>query len=210
MSARWKLALGLGALSASMGTIGSAQTRPSARALPVGYGTLTQNDLAIRLRTDDIEVRVVPLDERVLRLLAPDGYQTLRGLITRRQAALDSVSSMAGVSRPGVALVTFFALRPGARYDPQTLTLQVRSRVYQPLGVVALSPRFAGQQLAVREQASALYLFEEELPVNDSFTVSYGGLLSGDWLDKVPTLDRERGRISARARDPRWDSTQTR
>ncbi len=178
--------------------------------MPVGYGTLSQNDLALRIRNDDIEVRFVPLDERVLRLLAPDGYGTLRGLVTTRRAAVDSVSAQAGVSRPGIALVTFFALRPGARYDPQTLTLQVRSRVYQPLGVVPLSSRFAGQQLEVREQASALYLFEEELPVNDSFTVSYAGLLSGDWFDKVPTLDRERGRINVRSREGQLDSAQTR
>ena len=39
---------------------------------PVGYGTLNQDDITINLRQDDLEVRLMPLDERILRLLAPD------------------------------------------------------------------------------------------------------------------------------------------
>ena len=37
---------------------------------PGGYGSLTQNDLALRIKTPDVEVRFVPLDARVTRLLA--------------------------------------------------------------------------------------------------------------------------------------------
>lgn len=214
MTARHQAALVVGLLLAAAPSGAQSPARQStdrqsparARIAPVGYGTLRQNDLALRIRNDDIELRFVPIDERVIRLLAPDGYQTLRGLVLSRRHAVDSVASRAGVGRPGIALVSFFARRAGARYDPQTLTLQVRSQVFQPLGIVPLSPRFSTHQLDVREQVSALYLFEEELPVNDSFTLSYAGLISSDWLDKVPTLARERGRVSARAREARLDS----
>ena len=59
----------------------------------------------------------------------------------------------------------------------------------------------------MREQASAIYLFEEDIPVDDSFTLSYGHLVSEDWQGKQPMLDRERARVSARAREQPRDTT---
>ena len=174
-------------------------------ALPRGYGGLAQNDLALRLRSDDLEIRFIPLDAEVTPLLAPDAYEALRGLVVSKRREIDSVAARAGVAQPGLALVTFFGQRPLARFDPQTVTVLVRNRAFQPLGIVPFSPRFTSQQLDVREQASAVYVFEEELPVDDSFTVTYGGLVSDDWRDKLPTLDRERARVSARRRGERLD-----
>jgi hypothetical protein len=178
-----------------------------ARLPPVGYGSLTQNDLSLRLRTDDIEMRFVPLDPRVTVLLGRDSWNSLRSLVESRRSSIDSVGRASGVNRPGLALVTFFAQRANARFDPQTLTLVTRNRVFKPLGIVPFSARFSAQQLNVREQVSAIYLFEEDLPVNDSFSVSYAGLTSEDWERRQPTLDRERARIASRSRASARDTT---
>lgn len=175
-------------------------------ALPPGYGSLNQNDLALRVRNADIEVRFVPLDERVTKLLARDAYESLRSLVVSRRRQIDSVASSAGISRPGLALVTFFGQRAAARYDPQTLTLVVRNRVYRPLGIVPFTPRFTSQQLDVREQVSGIYLFEEDIPVTDNFSISYNELTSEEWSRRRSTLDRERARATARYRTQRRDS----
>lgn len=178
-----------------------------AGALPApGYGTLTQNDLSLRVRTDDLEIRFVPLDQRVTRLLAADAYESLNSLVRSRRRQIDSVASIAGTSRPGLALVTFHALRADARYDPQTLTLVVRNRFSRPVGIVPFTPRFTSQQLEVREQVSAIYLFDEEIPVTDAFSINYNGLASDDWARKLASLDRERARVAARSRVQRPDS----
>ncbi|HSB54756.1 MAG TPA: hypothetical protein VLD58_10385, partial [Gemmatimonadales bacterium] len=137
---------------------------------PAGYGSMTQNSLALRIRTDEIEVRLVPLDQRVTRLLAADSYRSLQGLVESRRAAIDSIATRAGISSPGLALVTFFGQQAGIRFDPQTVSLLIRNRFLRPLGIVPFSPRFNSQQLDVREQVTAIYLFEEELPVGDSFS----------------------------------------
>ena len=108
---------------------------------------------------------------------------------------------MSGASRPGLAFVSFFGQSANARFDPQTLTVLVRSRELRPIGIVPFSGRFTSQQLNVREQVSAIYLFAEDLPVNDTFTISYGGQTSDDWQDKQTTLDRERARVALRSRD---------
>ncbi|MBA3444610.1 MAG: hypothetical protein H0T58_07145 [Gemmatimonadales bacterium] len=182
----------------------------SAEPIPVtalSYGTLNQNDLALRVRNEDVDIRFVPLDPKVTRLLANDAFQSLRSLVEARRREIDSVASRAGVAEPGLALVSFFGLRSDTRFDPQTLTVRVRSRALQPLGVIPISARFTSHQLDLREQASAIYLFEEDLPVDDSFSLSYGTLISEDWASKQPTLDRERARVSARARSSRPDTT---
>jgi hypothetical protein len=174
---------------------------------PSGYGTLTQNDVSLRIRTADIDLRFIPLDARITLLLAKDSWESLRSLVESRRGAIDSVARAGGISHPGLALVTFFSQRANARFDPQTLTLVTRNRVFQPLGIVPFTPRFTAQQLNVREQVSAIYLFEEDLPVNDSFTINYAGISSEDWQRRQPQLDRERARVASRARAPTRDST---
>jgi hypothetical protein len=188
--------------SAARGQGGPGVTLP-----PGGYGSLTQNDLALRIRTSDLDVRFVPLDPRVTRLLARDSWESLRSVVQSRRAAIDSVADAAGVSRPGLALVTFFAQRANARFDPQTVTVQIRGREYRPLGIVPFSGQFTSQQLDVRAQVSGIYLFQEDLPVNDSFTVLYAGQPSEDWQGKQRMLDRERARVALRAQTDARDTT---
>jgi len=135
------------AAGAAGATALSAQAAgPTSSRLPiVGYGSLTQNDLALRVVTPDIEVRFIPLDQRVTRLLAKDSWESLQSLVQSRRASIDSVANTAGVSRPGLALVTFFAQRANARFDPQTLNVGVRNRVFSPLGIVPFSGKFTSQ-----------------------------------------------------------------
>lgn len=184
----------------------AAQAAGQAQTVPVSYGTLNQDDLALRVRNEDVEIRFIPLDPRVTRLLANDAFQSLRSLAGTNRRSIDSVASRAGVTEPGLALVSFFGLRPDTRFDPQTLTLLIRNRVFRPLGVIPLNSKFTSQQLNAREQASAIYLFEEDIPVDDSFTLSYGDLISDDWQVKQSLLDRERARVSARAREQPRDA----
>jgi hypothetical protein len=106
-----------------------------------------------------------------------------------------------------LALVTFFGQQEGIRFDPQTVALLIRNRYLRPIGILPFSPRFNSQQLNVREQVSGIFLFEEELPVDDSFRFNYGGIDSDDWQNKQRELDRERARVSARSRTQRADST---
>lgn len=204
MILRW-----LAAVLVLLGCAGPAtgQSGDRARPLPVGFGSLSQNDLALRMENEELEIRFVPLDPRVTPLLARDAYQSLRSLVETHRRAIDSVAAGAGVSQPGLALVSFFGQRPDVRFDAQTLTLLIRNRVFRPLGMIPLNAKFTSQQLDVREQASAIYLFEEDIPVDDSFIVSYGDLQSSDWQNKQTILDRERARVAARARGERRDTT---
>ncbi|HJP57182.1 MAG TPA: hypothetical protein VJ847_09175 [Gemmatimonadales bacterium] len=162
------------------------------------YGTLSQSDLSLRLVNDELEIRFTPLAERVTRLLAPDAYQSLRGLRASRQMSIDSVARVNGLSEPGLALVTFYGQRDGVRFDPDLLTVVSRGRFLRPVGVVPLTPGFTAHQLAQRGQATGILLYDDVIPVDESFTLTYDTLTSDDWERKLPVLERERGRVSAR------------
>jgi hypothetical protein len=184
----------------------SGQSGERARPLPPGYGSLSQDDLSLRMQNDELEIRFIPLNPRILPLLARDAYQSFRTLLESNRRGIDSVAARAGVAQPGLALVSFFGRRPDVRFDPQTLTLLIRNRIFRPLGLLPLTPRFTSQQLGVRDQVSAIYLFEEDIPIDDSFTLSYGALNSEDWQNKEQILNRERARVAARSREERRDT----
>jgi hypothetical protein len=174
----------------------AAQQPDSARdTVRVVYGRLSQSDIAIRMRTSDLELRFVPLDPTLTMLLAQDAATALDRLVESHRAAIDSAGRAAGISEPGLALVTFFGLQDGVRIDPQLVTLHVRGRQLRPLAMVPLSPRFGNGQLDARESVMAIVLYEELLPVWDPFQISYGALMSSDWSDRLPQLQRERQRV---------------
>ncbi len=186
---------------AAQATAEAPATSPGPDALvPAGFGTLNQSDIEVRFTTDELEIRFVPLDERVTRLLANDAYQALHGLVRARHADVEAILDRSGVSRPGLALVTFFGQRPGARFEPQSLMLSIRNQLFRPIGIVPLSSQFTSQQLDVRAAATGLFVFEQEIPVTDNFNVQYNGLQSDDWDRRLTTFNRERQRIQARAR----------
>ncbi len=166
---------------------------------PAGYGTLNQGDLNLRFAVADIEVRFLPLDERILRLLGPDAYASLHGLLQSRAAALDSIAQRSGTSTPGHALVSFFALRPDAAYDPENLGLFIRNQLYRPIGILPFTGDFNARRLDVRQSATAVYVFESPIPVYEEFEVVYGPRTSDGWRDVLPRIERERARVMARA-----------
>jgi hypothetical protein len=166
---------------------------------PAGFGQFNQDVITLRLRSGTLEIRVVPLDERVLRLLSNDGYNSLRALVMSHQERIDSIARRAGVQTPGIALVTFFASTPNTRFDPQLLNITVRNRLLRPIGVIPLSPAMSAQQLDIRDQATGLFLMEELIPVTEPFVVGYLGDRADDWDRRLGRLDAERGRIRVRA-----------
>jgi glycosyltransferase involved in cell wall biosynthesis len=167
--------------------------------IPGGYGSLRRDDIAVRLATDQVELQVLPLDEQVIRLLAPDTYRSLAGLITARRAAIDSLAQRAGVTRPTLVLVTFFGLVPQARFTPEDVNIVSHGQLFRPGGIVPLSPRWGSNQLDAREQATAIYVFEDGISVREDLTVSYQALSSDAWARSVRALDQERTRVRARA-----------
>lgn len=170
--------------------------------IPAGYGTLRRDDITVRFATAQLEIQVLPLDEQVIRLLAPDTYRSLTSLKQQQRPALDTAAQRAGVARPTLVMVSFFGLVPQARFTPEDVNITSRGRLFRPVGIVPLSPGWDSQQLEARQQAVALYLFEEGISFRETLTVSYQGLANDSWERSVRALERERARVEQRARAP--------
>ena len=135
----------------------------------------------------------------MIRLLAPDTYRSLESLIRSKRADIADVGQRQGVSTPVLVLVTFYGKAPQTRFVPEDINLTSRGRLFRPVGVVPLSPTWGNQQLEPREQAVAIYVFEEGISFRSQLTVSYQGLSSDAWSHAVSLLDQERARVRARA-----------
>jgi len=186
-----------------------AQAPTSGELPPPGYGSLSRDFIAVQVVLGDVQVRFVPLDERLLRLTAPDAYESLHGMVASRQTQIDSAAQVAGVSAPGLAMVTFFALRKEAPFDPDNVTFTHRNQIYRPVAILPLTGNFTSRQLGVRQQASAIYLYEQPIPVFEPFSVFYQTSVSNGWNEILRRVDRERVRVQSRWQSERGDSTRS-
>jgi hypothetical protein len=166
---------------------------------PAGFGTLRQDQVAIRLTTPNLTVRALPLDERIIRLLAPDTYASLVELRRSRTGDIASASRAAGVDRATVFVVTFFGLQPETRFEPDQLYISSQNAFFRPIGVVPVTPRWSEGQLRQREQAVAIYLFEPGITLLQPFTLYYAERSSNAWEATLRTIETERSRVLARA-----------
>ena len=167
--------------------------------IPPNFGTLKQDDIAIRLQVNQVQIRAIPLDEAVIRVLAPDSYRSLRGLRESRREAIDRLGARYLLRERNVWFVSFYGLAPDARFNPGELTVTVSGRDYRPLEVVALSSGFGEQRLNVRETQSALYLFGDGIDLSQPIVVRMQGTEDASWGAIVQRIEQERALIRGRA-----------
>ena len=166
---------------------------------PAGYGSLRQDQVAVMITTDNLAVRVLPLDELVIRLLAPDTYSSLHALVESKSAAVAAAARAIGRDSLAAFFVTFFGLQPQTNFIPDQVSIQSQGIFYRPLGILPLSPQWNDARLQQRQQASAIYLFDPSIPVLQTFTVYYGDQNSATFDNSITLLQSERARVLARA-----------
>jgi hypothetical protein len=203
------LALPLAACGSSPATTSTTAAVPAARVptdstsaalIPPNLGSLRQDDISIILQPTGIRATALPLDESVIRTLAPDSYRSLRGLLESRRAAIAQRAQMRGVRDPRVWYLTFYGLTPNARFVPTDLTITAGGRDYRPFDILPISDGFGAQRVQPREQQSGLLLFEEGVEVNQPLVVTMGSERNTQWSSEgiLGRIEAERARIRAR------------
>ncbi|HEX4931932.1 MAG TPA: hypothetical protein VFV33_02060, partial [Gemmatimonadaceae bacterium] len=133
----------------------------SARLVPPGFGSLRQDDIALRVSQFGLQVRAIPLDETIIRVLSPDSYRALRDLVESQGERLRALQRRTALPRLSTWYVSFFALQQGeTRFSPMEFNISNVGRDFQPLDVIPLSPGFGTQRLRQREVQHALYVFD--------------------------------------------------
>lgn len=171
----------------------------AAALIPVGYGSLRQDDIAIILQPSGVRVAAIPLDESVIRTLAPDSYRALRATEDSKRDEIARRASVRGIRNPRVWYVSFTGLVPDARFVPNDFTVTSGGRDYRPFDVIGITPGFSEQRLQPRETQRCLLLFDDQVDVSQPVTVSMGSERNTDWETTLQRIETERSTIRARA-----------
>jgi hypothetical protein len=177
------------------------QAAVDSTSLPAGYGTLRQDDIAVRVQVNALQVRVLPLEESVIRTLSPDSYRTLHELRESKRAAVEAVLRRTGMPGASLWYVQFFNVEQGeARFSPLEVVITSAGRDFRALEVFPLTPGFGEQRLRQREGQAALYLFDPAVDINQPLTVTFETQQSAVWGTLLKKVDQERALIRSRAR----------
>ena len=167
--------------------------------IPAGYGSLRQDEIAIRLEPQGLIVRAIPLDETVIRLLTPDSYRALRDLEESNRRTIDGIARRSGGRSPDLWYVSFYGLEENARFSPMELVITSGGQDFRPIDVIPLSTGFGEQRLRQRETQSAVYVYPGDIDVDHPLTVTFQGQQSVLWEQVLQRIERERALVKARA-----------
>lgn len=168
--------------------------------VPVGYGTLSQDDITVGLRSGGLQIKWVPLSEWVLRLTAPDTYGRLNGYKVSRSDEIIELTARHGERDwPLAALVTFFSREVEESYEPNDLQVSNQGRLYRSFAIIPVTPSFGRDRLDQQETQIGLYLFPAEIDLDLPTTVRYGDAESDRWNRIRSNLDTEHSRANSRA-----------
>ena len=167
--------------------------------VPPGFGTLRQDDIAVRLDLLGLAVRAIPLDESVIRLLTPDSYRALRELQESNKGSISAVTRRTGGQRPDLWYVSFYGVEPDVRFSPMELIITSGGRDFRALDIIPLTSGFGEERLKQRETQSALYLFDEAIDVDQPLTVRFQTESNAGWEQTLHLIERERALVRARA-----------
>ncbi len=167
--------------------------------VPAGFGTLRQEDIAIRLEPQGLVLRAVPLDESIIRLLTPDSYRVLRELQESNRRAIEAIGRRTGGQRPDLWYVSFYGVEPETRFSPLEMIISSAGRDFRPIDVIPLTSGFGEQRLRQRETQSAIIAFEPEVEIDHPLTVRFLGERDESWEQILQRIERERAMVRARA-----------
>lgn len=203
-------ALGLilyGSACASSGPVANAtpatdlSSRPDSAAnmVPPGFGSLRQDEIAIRLEAPGLVLRAVPLDEGIIRLLTPDSYRVLRELQESNRPRIADILRRNGGRPPALWYVSFYGLDPDTRFSPLDLVITSGGRDFRAIDVIPLSTGWGEQRLRQRETQSAIYIFDGEIDTDHPLTVRFLNERDESWEQTLQRVERERALVRARA-----------
>ena len=167
--------------------------------IPAGFGSLRQDDISVRFQMRGLLVRVTPLEESVIRVLAPDSYQSLR---ERRDSERDRIAALAqryGMRGFSVWSISYYGLEPDVRFSPMDVVISSSGRDFRPIELIPLTTGFGQNRLDQRDTQSALYLFDEAVDVNQPLTITVETTRSSVWQETLRVIERERALVRSRA-----------
>jgi hypothetical protein len=185
--------------NAALATELSNKPDSTANMVPPGFGSLRQDEIAIKLEAPGLVLRAVPLDEGIIRLLTPDSYRVLRELQESNRPRIADILRRNGGRPPDLWYVSFYGLDPDTRFSPLDLVITSGGRDFRAIDVIPLSAGWGEQRLRQRETQSAIYIFDGEIDTDHPLTVRFLNERDDSWEQTLQRIERERALVRARA-----------
>ncbi len=181
------------------------QTEEREGMIPAGYGTLRQDDITMALDGAELQVKVTPLVEEIIRVTAPDTYERLSGLAHSHRELLERRAP--GRQDAKLFLVSLFSEIPDTTFEPEDLNLMSRGFRHRPLTIFPVTPGWTTGRLQPRRTEMAVYAFDSGLDLEGDIEVEYREHRSRSWERILPRIEVERSRVRARAAGARQTSS---
>ncbi len=161
--------------------------------VPLGGGTLKQDEITMSIRTGPLMLKVTPLHESVIRLTAPDTYRRLHALADSRRA-----EASRGLGDQELFLVSFFSNEPDVTFQPEDVQLTHQGKSLRPEAIVPVTPGWGQQRMQQQETQTAIYAFEGPLDHFQDITLRYGMEQTDVWRGIITRLETELGKVKSR------------
>lgn len=166
-----------------------------------GFGTLRQDDITLTIESHDLQIKVTPMAESVIRLTAPDTYERLTSLA---HAHATRARERTGLQEPELFLVSVFSNAPNVFFEPEDLTVVSHGRRFRPVAIQAVTPGWESQRLEQRQTRIAVYVFEPGVDLQTDLQVEFRMVRDNGWSRIIPRLQAERARVRARGGEERY------
>jgi hypothetical protein len=193
---------------ASGGGVPGAQSTPSGperpdtadgSLIPAGFGTLRQEDVSIRIQSGGLLVSALPVDESLIRVLAPDTYRILRDVRDGHATRIAEIAAQYGMRAPSIWYFQFYAREPDVRFSPQDVIISSIGRDFRPIQLIPITTGFGQNRLDQGDRHAALYLFDESLDLDQPLTLTVESVRSSVWEQTLRAIERERAMVRNRA-----------
>ena len=134
--------------------------------LPEGYeGILQKADITALMRSGDLEMSIIVLDDEILRYATTEMREYFSSLLNDRLA--NNMNWQSGSDRnPVPFFVSFRALGQEVRFEPYEVSIYSYGSEYRPIDIIPVSPNFMEGKAYIREKPlSAIYLYDNKLDV---------------------------------------------
>jgi hypothetical protein len=164
-------------------------------------GSLRQDEISLRLQLRGVLVRLLPLHQSVLEVLAPDSFRAMSEQLRFRRDRIDRAAQTHGVAGFSIWYVTFQGLEPDARFSPGELVISAAGRDFRPIEIIPLSSGFGQQRIQQGQSQTAMYLFDPALDVQQPLEASIGDARTDEWSAIIRAIEREHLRLRSRRID---------
>ncbi len=165
--------------------------------LPEGLGALRQDEISIDLRYGELQIKITPLHESVIRTTAPDTHERLSALARGHHQIFEERTGSALPFQ--LFLVALYTEAVEVAFEPEDLNLVSRGLRFRPVEIRPVTRAWDSRRIQPREVLMAVYAFPPQVDLEGDLEVEFREIRSREWGRILLDVEVERGRIRARS-----------